>query len=93
MGDPRPFADRRPIGWRVQSNMCLNSDSARAETDAIPVRGAQAIERAARLLEPQVRPVALECATLRYAAEVEAWAERRKKALIKAVADGPVLVN
>ena len=24
LGDPRPFVKRRLIGWRVQSNMCLN---------------------------------------------------------------------
>ena len=23
----RPFVNRRLIGWRVQSNMCLNSDT------------------------------------------------------------------
>ena len=26
LGDPSCFADRCPTGWRVQSNMCLNSD-------------------------------------------------------------------
>ena len=67
--------------------------SARAETDAVPARVVQAIERAARLQEPQVRPVALERATLRDTAEVEAWAERQKQTLLKAVADGPVLVK
>ena len=67
--------------------------SARAETDAVPARVAQAIERAARLQEPQVRPFALERATLRDTAEVEAWTERQKQTLLKAVADGPVLVN
>ena len=68
-------------------------ESVRAETDAVPARAVRAIERAARLLEPKVRLVALERATLRDAAEVEAWAERQKKALIEAVADGPVLVK
>ena len=67
--------------------------SVRAEADAVPARAVRAIERAARLLEPKVRPVALERATLRDVAEVEAWVERQKKALIEAVADGPVLVN
>ena len=27
LGDPYPFVNRRPVSWRVQSNMCLNSDS------------------------------------------------------------------
>ena len=26
LGEPRHFAGRCPIGWRVRSNMCLNSD-------------------------------------------------------------------
>ena len=67
--------------------------SVRAEADAIPARADQAIEKAARLLEPEIRPVALERTTLRDAAEVEAWAERQKKTLLDAVADGPILVN
>ena len=73
--------DRRPLA------------AIRAETDAVPARAARAVEQAARLLEPEIRPVALERATLRDAAEVEAWTERQKKALLEAVADGPVLVN
>ena len=65
----------------------------RAEADAVPARTDRAIEQAAKLLEPEVRTITLERATLRDAAEVEAWTERQKKALVKAVADGPVLVN
>lgn len=75
---------------------CLDRRSlagVRAETDAVPVRAARAVEQAARLLEPKVRPVALERATLRDAIEVEAWAERQKKALLEAVGNGPVLVG
>ena len=75
---------------------CLDRRSlagVRAEIDAIPVRAARAVERAARLLEPKVRPVGLERATLRDATEVEAWAERQKKVLLEAVGDGPVLVG
>ena len=75
---------------------CLDRRSlagVRAEIDAVPARAARAVEQAARLWEPKVRPVALERATLRDAAEVEAWAERQKKALLEAVGDGPVLVG
>ena len=75
---------------------CLDRRSlagVRAEIDAIPARAARAVEQAARLLEPKVRPVTLERTTLRDAAEVEAWAERQKKVLLKAVADGPVLIG
>ena len=65
----------------------------RAETDAIPARMARALQRAAKLLEPKARAIALERATLRDAAEVEAWSERQKQTLLRAVATGPVLVN
>ncbi len=64
-----------------------------AEIDAIAGRVNQAIERAARFLEPKVRSVKLERATLKDAAEVEAWIERQKARLVEAVHQGPVLVN
>ncbi|HEU0099451.1 MAG TPA: BREX system P-loop protein BrxC [Allosphingosinicella sp.] len=64
-----------------------------AEIDAIAGRVNQAIERAAKLLEPKVQTVALERSTLRDAAEVEAWIDRQKAILLSKVADGPVLVN
>ena len=67
--------------------------SAQAEIDAISGRVAQAIERAAKLLEPKIQTIALERSTLRDAAEVEAWVERQKKTLMDAVANGPVLVS
>ena len=67
--------------------------SAQAEIDAISGRVAQAIERAAKLLEPKIQTIALERSTLRDAAEVEAWVERQKKTLMEAVANGPVLVS
>jgi len=68
-------------------------ESAQAEIDAIPGRVARAIEQAAKLLLPKVQTISLERATLRDAAEVEAWIERQKKTLLEAVANGPVLVN
>src|SRR5690606_3035786 len=49
--------------------------SAQAEIDAIPGRVARAIEQAAKLLLPKVQTISLERATLRDAAEVEAWIE------------------
>lgn len=64
-----------------------------AEVDAISGRVNQAIERAARLLEPKVQMVTLERSTLRDAAEVEAWIERQKTTLMSKIANGPVLVN
>jgi hypothetical protein len=67
--------------------------SAQAEIDAISGRVAQAIERAAKLLEPKIQTIALERSTLHDAADVEAWIERQKKTLMDAVANGPVLVS
>ena len=67
--------------------------SAQAEIDAISGRVAQAIERAAKILEPKIQTIALERSTLRDVVEVEAWVERQKKTLIDAVANGPVLVS
>jgi hypothetical protein len=64
-----------------------------AEIDAITGRVNQAIERAARLLEPKVQTVTLERATLRDAAEVDAWIDRQKTTLLDKLANGPVLVN
>lgn len=67
--------------------------SAQAEIDAIAGRVNQAIERAARLLEPKVQTLTLERATLRDIAEVDAWIERQKTTLLEKLANGPVLVN
>lgn len=64
-----------------------------AEVDAIAGRVNQAIERAARLLEPKVQTVTLERSTLRDPAEVEAWIDRQKAILLSKVANGPVLVS
>jgi hypothetical protein len=63
------------------------------EVDAIAGRVNQAIERAARLLEPKVQTVTLERSTLRNPAEVESWIDRQKTMLLSKVANGPVLVN
>ena len=68
-------------------------DAMQAEIDAVPGRVAQAIERAARSLEPEVQPVSLERATLRDKAEVDDWIERQRQRLHDAVANGPVLVQ
>jgi hypothetical protein len=64
-----------------------------AERDAIPGRVQQAIERAAKLLEPRVRPVPIERATLRNEEDVNQWLIRQKAALLQALKDGPVLTQ
>lgn len=67
--------------------------AARTEIDAVAGRLQQAIEQAARRLEPQVQTVALERTTLRTEADVQAWLDRTKEKLIQAVQQGPVLVK
>ena len=67
--------------------------AARTEVDAVPGRLQQAIEQAAKRLEPQVQTVALERTTLRNEADVQAWLDRTKAKLLQAVQQGPVLVK
>ena len=86
---PEISSDEALVGLLDQTPL----SSAQAEIDAIPGRVAQAIERAAKVLEPKVQTIALDRRTLRDAAEVEAWSERQKKVLLAAVANGPVLVS
>ncbi len=64
-----------------------------AERDAIPGRVQQAIERAAKLLEPKVRSVAIERATLRNEEDVNQWLTRQKLTLLQVIKDGPVLIQ
>lgn len=64
-----------------------------AEADAVPGRVQRALELAARLLEPTVRSVTLERATLKSEAEVRAWLARQEQVLLAEVKQGPVLVN
>jgi hypothetical protein len=65
----------------------------RAEGDAVAGRVAQALQMAARVLEPKVRPISIERATLRDDADVKAWLARQEVLLTREVAQGPVLVN
>ena len=64
-----------------------------AERDAIPGRIQQAIERAAKLLEPKVQMISLERSTLRSKEDVDAWLDRQKEKLLDGLKRGPVLVN
>jgi hypothetical protein len=63
------------------------------EIDAVAGRLQHAIEQAAKKLEPQVQPVAVERVTLRTENDVHAWLERTKVQLVDAVRRGPVLVK
>lgn len=64
-----------------------------AEADAVPGRVQRALQQAALLLEPKVRPVAVERATLTTEADVQQWVQRQQQLLLAAIKDGPVLVN
>ena len=64
-----------------------------ADADAVPGRVQRALEQAARLLEPKVRPLSIERATLSSEQDVQSWIDRQQKTLLAAIKDGPVLVN
>ncbi len=64
-----------------------------AEIDAIPGRASQAIERAAKILEPKVQTVTLDRVTLRTEEDVVAWVEKQKSQLLEALKKGPVLLK
>lgn len=89
-----------PVAADVSSDAALlaaldaRSLSARhAESDAVPGRVQRAVEQAARLLEPKVRPVTIERATLVTEADVQQWLARQQQILLGAIKNGPVLVN
>jgi hypothetical protein len=65
----------------------------RDEADAVPGRVQSALEQAARLLVPKVRPVLIEKATLATPDEVNGWCDRQREALLEAIKDGPVFVK
>jgi hypothetical protein len=60
--------------------------------DAMPERFAKALKAAAKLLEPKAVHVKLPGGTLKTEADVEAWLEKAKKEILKAMKDGPVVV-
>ena len=65
----------------------------RAQTDAIAGRVHQAIERAARKLEPKVQSVAIERATLRTTGDLDAWLDRQRERITASLKHGPVLLG
>ncbi len=64
-----------------------------SDVDTVPGRVQRALEQAARLLEPKVRPLSIERATLSTDEDVQQWIDRQQKTLLAAIKDGPVLVN
>jgi hypothetical protein len=67
--------------------------SVQTEVAATTGRVAQAIERAAKLLEPETRTIALESATLRTPGDVDAWLARQRDTLLNAIKQSPVLIK
>lgn len=70
-----------------------NLATRRAEADAVAGRLANALRAAAIVLEPKVRPIAIEKALLKTTDEVRQWGERQQKALLEAVEKGPIQVQ
>jgi hypothetical protein len=64
-----------------------------AEALAVTGRVQKALELAAKYLEPKVKVVNIERATLRSKDDLDKWLERTGKTLSEAVKQGPVLVN
>lgn len=67
--------------------------SLQTEVAAIAGRAPQAIERAAKLLEPETRMIALESTTLRTEGDVDLWLGRQRDTLLDAIKRGPVLIK
>jgi hypothetical protein len=65
----------------------------RAAADAVAGRVQRALEKAAKFLQPTVRTITLERATLTSAEEVDAWLAKARATLTAAVGEGPVLVG
>jgi len=61
--------------------------------DALPTRFAEALNRAARLLEPTIRTVRVSSTTLSTQEEVRAWVTSTEQRLLDEVARGPIVVG
>jgi hypothetical protein len=65
----------------------------RIEAELTPARAQRAIELAAKELEPTVRSVPLERATLRSKDDVRTWVARTEAQLLGAIEAGPILIT
>jgi hypothetical protein len=61
--------------------------------EALPTRFAQALERAARLLEPSVHSVKLSSGTLRTDKDIAAWLQQVERRLLEELSKGPIVVG
>ena len=65
----------------------------RDRTHALPARFAEALKRAAQLLEPKTQTMHLHSATLRTPEEVKTWLAEQEKELLKALKKGPIIIQ
>ena len=68
-------------------------DARNSEIVAIPARITNALEKAARSLNPEAITVSIRAATLEDETAVNAWIEEHRKKLLEAVAKGPVIIG
>lgn len=78
----------------IRSALDHRSLSARqADLDALGFRVQKAIEKAAQLLVPKIRKVAVISATLHTENDIDTWLEEQRKKLVEALKDGPILIS
>ncbi len=86
---PDTSTDKTILGELNNRNLATRQ----AEVDAVSGRVANALNAAAKLLEPKVRGIAVEKTLLKTADDVRQWAARQEKKLLEAINDGPVQVQ
>ena len=91
---------RTPVALNVSTDQALANyldahslDAALAEIDAISGRVSQAIQRAAKSLEPEVQTVSVDRTTLHTEVDIERWLQKQKEKILKALEKGPVLIE
>ncbi len=71
----------------------ISLDDWRTRTAALPQLFAQAKVEAHRLVEPKIRHLKLESATLRTSEEVRAWIEKTERELLEQIRQGPIAIG
>ena len=71
----------------------ISLDGWRTRTAALPQQFADARAEADRLIEPRIRHIKLDAATLRTPEDVKAWIEKTEKDLLECVEKGPIALS
>ena len=71
----------------------MSLDGWRTSTAALPQQFADARQEADRLVEPKIRHVRLESATLRTSEDVRAWVETTERDLLQEIRQGPIAIR